>query len=397
MRQFFCTLTGFILLNLIPSSALAQTVFATPEDMQTSQRLDMITRTLAVKAGEMPGDNWNWSSWAQAVSMAGREDLLRTAPVNGQGPGSHQCASGDEQNAIESLVSLAKQHSLIIINEDHAKPGHRVFIWELATRLRTLGFTHYAAETFTLGIVDGTGYPKLGDGPFTREPMMSRLIEDIRRQGYKLIPYEARMDQFDPFDSDPRRQMDAREEAQAQNLMDSVLSADPQTKIIVHVGHGHNQELMVQDPNFIPMMAARLKQKSGLDPLTIDLTQCEMSGEIPVLTSRAKSEDGPVLPNFTDYRVRFPPLEFQRGRPDYRLNIGDRFVEIPEELWSGDTVVLIEARPPGAPMDQRPIERLVLAPGEDIPLLLPPGDWALTAFDQSGTAIKTVSISVPEI
>ena len=67
-----------------------------------------------------------------------------------------------------------------------------------------------------------------------------------------------------------------REDAQTANLIEAVLGAAPETKLIVHVGHSHVAELPVHGT---PWMAARLKERTGIDPLTISLTACRAPGD----------------------------------------------------------------------------------------------------------------------
>ncbi|MEL6415053.1 MAG: hypothetical protein AAFQ15_08970, partial [Pseudomonadota bacterium] len=257
MRSYIILIGIIAALGAVGPSSFAQDGGFSWLDHQTEQRAKMIERTIAMKNGEVPQDAWNWSSWAQSASMAGREDLVEVAPIPGELQNRYDCQPEGDAAAMDQILTKAETHTIVIINEDHAEPRHRLFIRNLALQLRDRGFTRYAAETFSTSIVDGTGYPRLGEGFYTTEPMLSRSVAALRQAGYKLVPYEAQIDQYDINDPDPRRQAAAREEAQAQNLMDAVLNDEPEAKMIVHVGHGHAQELIISAPDFIPMMAAR--------------------------------------------------------------------------------------------------------------------------------------------
>ncbi|MCH2458119.1 MAG: hypothetical protein MK186_08710, partial [Henriciella sp.] len=78
--------------------------------------------------------------WNQLVSMAGREDLI--GDVDPRTP--RTCAEIDG-DPIETLAGMAADTSIVIINEDHARPAHREFIAKLAERLRADGYEYYAA------------------------------------------------------------------------------------------------------------------------------------------------------------------------------------------------------------------------------------------------------------
>jgi hypothetical protein len=42
-----------------------------------------------------------------------------------------------------------------------------------------------------------------------------------------------------------------------------------------------------------------------------------------------------------------------------------------------------------------PVERLMLYPGETLPLLLPEGEWVLTAWTEDGPLGEPVTVSAP--
>ena len=264
----------------------------------------------------------------------------------------------------------------------------------MAARLRQKGFTHYAAEAFQPSIVEGDGYPRARDGYYTNEPVFARTVYRLRELGYQLVAYEARPDQVDYFSDDVQKQINDREEAQANNLIEAVLGEDPDTKLIVHVGHGHVAEFPPPVPGAIPWMAARLKAKTGIDPLTISLTHCRSETGTPILSTKSVNHDGKDIEKYTDYLLGFPPKAIVRDRPAYRVEMGDLFVDVPAALRPMDAPLMIEARPIGADLDHAPIERLVLSPGEQIPLLLPPGRWSLVAIDANGVVISTADVEV---
>ncbi|MEM7460794.1 MAG: hypothetical protein AAF331_15120 [Pseudomonadota bacterium] len=379
-----CTLmTAFGCATTSPSESL---VFS---EYEAQNRIALIQRT-ALVASNPP--QTQMSIETQAAATAGREDL-NAALQNEYSLRAHfECTSANSVPVIEQVAELARTHSLIIINEHHAKPGHRVFIRSLAERLSAEGFTHFAAEAFLPTIATGEGYPNSNEGYYTTEPMMARMVEQLRTLGYTLVAYEAQPGQFDPFDEDVQRQIDQREEAQADNLIDAVLAHNPDTKMIVQVGHGHVVEFPPE--GLMPWMAARLKAKSGIDPLTITLTLCESDGAKAVMTPGIVKDDGSFKAKPTDYAIGLPVLEFVRGRPKYRLDLGDQLIEVPQSLRPSISPVLIEARAVGASLDQQPIERLFLMPGEHIPLALPLGAWSLISIDQAGVVTGQVSVTV---
>lgn len=351
-----------------------------------------------VEALKSDPDNPNARGWwNQMTAAAGREDMLvRLENPDGQydDPSGFICEAIQDGDAIDAILEIASDHSLVIINEHHAMPDHRIFIRELALRLKSQGYTHYAAETLTQKGADGVGFPLVQDGYYTAEPLMARLIADVRAAGFQLVAYEQTADQASSEGADIETQISDREKAQVSNLLAAVLSANPDTKMLIHVGHSHVAEKPVPGPSGTLWMAAILKEATGIDPLTLSLTGCRSGGDSPVLSNAARSRSGIARPMFTDYLVGLPIPVFENGRPTYRTQIGDWPVEVPGTLRPVSESVLVEARPLNASFEQKPSERLYLAPGEDLPLMLPAGEWSLVSVDGNGRVRGPVHVNV---
>lgn len=375
---------------------------AMPEEPSISED-NMLSSATQVRAGLIenlqlyqanPDDPSANGWWNQAVAMLGREDMLGAGERSFDDPSGFVCEPGAPGDAIDQLVELARSHSLVIINEHHAMPGHRVFIRELALRLKAEGFTHYAAETLSPMVTPTGDAPvRTNEGYYTADPVMARLISDVRAAGYTLVPYEQRGEQSAPEDAPLEEQISMREDAQTANLIEAVLGAAPETKLIVHVGHSHVAELPVHGT---PWMAARLKERTGIDPLTISLTACRAPGDVPVLSTHAFNANGEERPVFTDVMLGLPLPELKDGRPTYRAALGDRPVAVPALLLPETEPVVIEARRTGAPLYEEPVDRLYLAPGETLPLMLPPGRYDVMSFNAAGPVAGPAELAVSD-
>lgn len=332
------------------------------------------------------------SGYSQAVTMLGRDDLMALIPPEDSWHQKNDC-SKEGRPALAGIRDLAKDHTLVIINESHSRPRHRAFIAEVVEMLWADGFTHYAAETLSLeGAKEPIGPAMVGQGWYIHDPVFARMLEDIRASGMVLIAYEQREDQASTDEGASIEEIIAvREEAQALNLIDAALGEAPETRMVIHVGYGHADE--VRDRDFAAM-AARLKEKTGIDPLTIDLTACAASGSEPLLT--ANLEDRPVMEwSGMDVAVQFPETVFTANRPDYRRSAETRDIAVPDSLRPAEGLVIIEARRTGDGDEVVPIDRLLLRPGEDsIPLILPLGDYMVAAFNGEGLVAGPVSLSV---
>lgn len=312
----------------------------------------------------------------QFLAMAGREDLTtrptRECPVRAGDP-------------LDEITRRAAQAQIVIINEAHYAPQHRAFIAQVAARLRPLGYDIFAAETFdeTALTPRDHDWPLLNDGFYSREPVFGALLRQARALGYRFVAYEARTRA--PDDASPAESIAHREAIQAQNLIDRVLSENPNARVLVHVGHGHLRERPDQSGN--EWMALRLKNLTGIDPLTIEQTWHTTSGEDFVLCDVDAGGAADII-------IGAPELRFAHGRPLWRQREGARIVQTPRPFAPAREKTIIEARHANEPDEAVPADRLYLRPGDDVPLLLTPGRYRIEAWTQEHGWSAPVEIGI---
>lgn len=180
-------------------------------------------------------------------------------------------------DALDAIAEAARDRRIVIINEAHHISGHRSFVAALLRRLRPLGFDRYACETFSPeGEVQAQDWrpgqplhPLLGY--YTNDPVFAEAVREAGELGYRLSAYEATTAQSVlPRTASGLDRIAEREEAQAVNFIDRILKPYPDTRIVVHCGYSHAGEARLGKSDWF---AARLKQKTGLDPLTIEQSQ----------------------------------------------------------------------------------------------------------------------------
>jgi hypothetical protein len=214
--------------------------------------------------------------------------------------------------------------------------------------------------------------PLFSDGTYSDDPVYGRVIRRLRQLDYRLLPYEAAMRPEDT--ALPFREMNAqREIRQATNLAAQLKRVSG--KMLVHPGVGHHAEFA--RPGQQKLMGAVFIETTGINPLTIELITQEAPGDVPVICDAASYGDRPY-----DIGIGMPKLQFERGRPHWRRVAGDRFAEIPAALRRADQIAVYEARPAGERGDSTPMERLLLRPDENLPLLLPPGRYDLSVWTE---------------
>jgi hypothetical protein len=317
----------------------------------------------------------------QNLSMVGREDLADLRP---QSYLRKTCQplmkDGVAVEPVAYIAARAAMAQVTMISEAHDMPQTRAFIMKVAAVLRGEGYAGYGAETFNMQIGRyEPAWPQIEDGWYSREPVYGRLIRQLRRQKYRLLNYE-----FIPL-ADTKgsfeQQADEREMGEASNLMTQQASLQRSlgdgAKILVHVGYGHLTEKSAE--GHAVQMGQRFKDASGIDPLTIDQTVFFSPTDSYVVCD--PDALGLKVPG-VDIYLGMPKLRFERSRPTYRLALGDRFVDIPDELRRTDQIAVYDARPVGEPLNSVPMDRILLRPGETLPLLLPPGRYDVSVWTE---------------
>lgn len=182
-------------------------------------------------------------------------------------------------NAKDYILEKTKDRQLLIINESHHRPEHRLFTANMLEGLyaqgyRYLGmealfsnqhheFTKYPENPFYLGdtTIMERGYPLMNAsaGTYVKEPQFGNLIRRALDLGFQLFAYE--------------KNGKGRELGQAKNIA-RIFEQDEGAKVIVHCGYGHIKENLIVEKTDKrgPKMAACLKQLTGIDPLTVDQT-----------------------------------------------------------------------------------------------------------------------------
>lgn len=329
----------------------------------------------------------------QILSLFGREDLIVSSSSDYKSTGCPPIAPVEP--VLDEIVHRARQTSVVIINESHERSLDRGFTADVAARLRPLGYSVLALEALSNPTADvperyqpsfmrNPSLPYLADddGHYVSEAAYGRLGRRAKALGYRLLPYEDNTHNAPGSAGSGDHQIALREEAQANNLA-GFLQSHPGVRMLVHVGYSHAAEVPRADGQL--WMAARLKRKTGIDPLTISQTTCRGGGD--TLRLAALPADQP--PGTFDLIVDHPGERFTHGRPDWRRAAGDRVVTIPRQLRPAKGWRVIEARPVGEPNISVPTDRVAICPGEDIALMLPPGRYHIRVIDVQQHGIAT--------
>lgn len=219
--------------------------------------------------------------------------------------------------ARKFIIQKAKENQILIFNEAHHNPRNRVFVTSLLKDLRNSGYKYFAAETFANdSFFIKEKHPVFFTGFYTTEPQFGNLVREAIKLNFTLYPYEAI----------PITNGKEREIGEAKNLQ-SLLTKDPNAKIIIYCGFSHIREDSV--PSWGKAMAGRLKEFTGIDPYTIDqITLSERSNKeaenlyfkliysdtYSVLTDRNRT---PFKSPGVDALLYSPPTMYIYNRPNW--------------------------------------------------------------------------------
>jgi hypothetical protein len=174
-----------------------------------------------------------------------------------------EAASWQAADALDTITALARDRRIVLVNEAHHDAHTRELTLALLPRLRTLGFTYFAAEALDERDISlmKRGYPVRSSGSeYLHEPLYGDIVRQAIKLGYVVVPY----------DSAGRTTQD-REDGQARNLYERVLAKDPKAKLFIHAGYAHiDKERGRLGP--VKPMAMQLRELSGITPLSIDQT-----------------------------------------------------------------------------------------------------------------------------
>lgn len=253
----------------------------------------------------------------------------------------HMRSAHNYKNAIaiplsEVVDSIIVNNRVIMLNEMHFNPHSRAFVISWLEKCYENGYRYLAAETLSRNdsLLNERRTPLLGTtGFYSDEPVFGDLFRTALNMGYTLVPYES-------YD------FSKREEGQADNLIKNILVKDPEAKFLLLGGFGH-----ITDRKGWHMMGGYFKEKSGIDPFTMD---CAMYFDDPYW--EADSLLATYYDLIDDMPVREPILFYDTVNHIYINTSGmdatcclprTRFIEdnIPDwKLYSGKVLYTIDRR-----------------------------------------------------
>lgn len=316
-------------------------------------------------------------------------------------------------DAVDAIAEAARGRRVVILNEAHQVSRCRAFGAAVGRRLGQDGFTWFAAETFSnepeydFARVANAGGPITTEtGYYLADPVFADMVRQAREAGYRLASYEMTKAQREAADPAPEQRITTREEAESDNLIANVLNKDPAARVLVYCGFAHAAKVPLRGQSW---MAARLKAKTGIDPLCVeqsagapdpvdidyfaDVTKVldHFAPRAPVALSRA---DGSALSitfdGSVDIAVYHPRLPDVDGRPGWLAGSQGRARQafaLPTE-GPGDRLVQAVPLAEAAAPNVVPADQYMAKPGaKEAVFFLRPGRYEIRMETDAGRRV----------
>jgi hypothetical protein len=321
---------------------------------------------------------------ADVLRAMGRDDLVDTVP-------DAEMVNGCPQQWVEPIEMIARAAAgsqIVIVESDRHAASQAAFMRDLVTRLTSDGFTAYADDGLTLG-PGGAAHPDVllvSEGLVTRDPGHGRLIREVKRGGLQLVDAGVWWTSSRELSSlSPAEQSVRRQAALAEQVSRRIFANAPQARVIIHVERS-------EDPSAMISLKDTVAAQTGRAPLVVSLTACAPADSEPAFVP--SHGDGAAQSASADMVFAIPRAAIKEGRLTSGRSEGENAVSVPPALLASDLPVLIEARRVGDPDLAVPEDRLMLLPGDRLPLILPPGDYRIEAWTRIGPVSSPVAVSV---
>jgi hypothetical protein len=234
--------------------------------------------------------------------------------------------------AKTTIIDMAADYQVIMINEAHHKPLHRVFVYSLLEDLYKKGYRYLAMESFGQNGSKAEAWLQFGSGFYTAEPIGAELIRRAIELGYSLVAYE---------DTNSTYNLSQRDSAHAANIY-SIFQKDKNTKVLVCGGFTNIREDKPTE-GYTPL-GYWFKRISRINPLTIDQTEMTEGSNFEYgrlfyeLFTHKFTIPSPSIINYNnrmfnplettgyDLIVTHPPTVYQQRRPTWLSFNGERKV-----------------------------------------------------------------------
>lgn len=329
-------------------------------------------------AGVRPADD---DKLAEVLRAMGREDL-----VDGAGTPPGPACPRPWVEPVEMIAHATSGSRIVIIESDRHAPAQTAFVQALVTRLAAEGFSAFADDGLSLGPA-GIGHPEVllvSEGLVTRDPAQGRLMRAVKHEGMQLVDAGVWWSSARELAGlSPEAHLARRQSALADQISQRAFARDPDARLLIHTERA-------ADPAAAAAFKAAIAEVTGHHPTLIALTSCSGGNAQPVFLPGYGDDAG----HEADLVYAIPLPATKGGRLTSGRSAEESLVPIPPAFLNADSPVLVEARRAADPDLAVPEDRVMLLPGDNLPLLLPPGDYRIEAWTREGSLSAAIPVNV---
>lgn len=351
------------------------------------------------------------------ASMSGDYDVAHRFYLPNKAPDPDPMKLGFDHAvpANAQILRQARGRQAVFLNESHGDAQTRAANYTLLAPLRKQGFKYLALETLARVDPEPSGptacsAPRLGDadlpsrgypvhrktGYYTSEPVYGEIIREAIRLGFTLVSY-------DNFSN-----LAPREQHQAE-MLHCLFKADPKAKVLVIAGFSHIAEDKESGWGG-GMMAYRFKALTGIDPLTVNMSDLTNLDSTQLAFPKADDGRGAQAYALVDKSgaaygsgkydlmlyVRYPAHRNDPGGSWLELGGARKRTPIATTACREKVPCLLEARAMGEGSDAIPSDRCVVGNAGEAAcnLYLRPGQYRIVAVDEAESLLTESDLTV---
>jgi hypothetical protein len=179
----------------------------------------------------------------------------------------------NKDSVYKKIKEITKDQKVVMLNETHWLPKHRMFAFEMLDILKENKFNYLAIEAIEKkkdSLINLRGFPSKKSGYYTQEPYFAHFIRKALSLGFKIVSY-------DDYDSNNR------ELCQANNLK-KIIDKDPSAKMFVYAGVAH----ILESDTSKKWMAEYFKEITNINPLTFCQDKITAKTDEPIVLIPSK-------------------------------------------------------------------------------------------------------------
>jgi hypothetical protein len=298
------------------------------------------------------------------------------------------------QNALETIISETKNKNLVLINEVHHRPEHRVFTTQLLQELYKQGFRYLAVEGMNErdSLINERKYPNDKSGFYIQEICYGNMLRTAMDLGFTIVTYDT---YFGGTNNE-------RDSVQAVNIYNQTFGKIENAKVLVHVGYGHLSKNPFGGNRPMGFMLSHLYSLSPFVINQVEVVEHEMKTEQsanyqhlinkyeidkPIVLKRNDNEYWAVASSY-DIDVIHPKLQFKNGRATFLLYNNRRAVDLPkalkQEKYLGHLIRVFNHSEPNSavPIDQFELYDL------DMKIIIPKGKYRIEIYNWNNDVVN---------